>query len=139
MLRISQRHEEEPVTSVVDRFLEAIETASIGRVEVFAPDATVDATVPHWRFSVVGDVAVCAEFAKWYADRGTFDELTRIPLADGELVSYTLFWEQDGIPHACHQVHVLTVRDDRIVADRVWCGGRWPADLLADMEAAARA
>jgi hypothetical protein len=28
------------------------------------------------------------------------------------------------------------VRDDKIVADTVFCGGRWPASLLADMEAA---
>jgi len=33
-------------------------------------------------------------------------------------------------------LHVLTVRDDRIVSDMVFCGGRWPASLLAEMEAA---
>ena len=26
--------------------------------------------------------------------------------------------------------------DDHIVADTVFCGGRWPASLLAEMEAA---
>jgi len=31
---------------------------------------------------------------------------------------------------------VLAVRDNRIVADTVFCGGRWPASLLAEMEAA---
>jgi hypothetical protein len=30
-----------------------------------------------------------------------------------------------------------TIEDGRIVADKVWCGGRWPAALLAEMEAAA--
>ena len=39
-------------------------------------------------------------------------------------------------PHAGHHLHVLTVRDDRIVSDMVFCGGRWPAALLAEMEAA---
>ena len=29
-----------------------------------------------------------------------------------------------------------TVRDDRIVSDMVFCGGRWLAALLAEMEAA---
>jgi hypothetical protein len=33
-------------------------------------------------------------------------------------------------------MHRLTVRDDQIVADTVFCGGRWPASLLAEMEAA---
>jgi hypothetical protein len=125
--------------AAVDRFLEAIENAALPQTDVFAGDATVDATVPHWRFSVVGDEAVRSEFAKWYADKGSFDELTRTPIAGGELVTYTLSWEEDGIPYACHQVHVLTVANDRIIADRVWCGGRWPADLLAEMEAAGNA
>ena len=47
-----------------------------------------------------------------------------------------LGWSEDGVPHAAHHLHVLTVRDDRIVSDMVFCGGRWPASLLADMEAA---
>jgi hypothetical protein len=28
------------------------------------------------------------------------------------------------------------VNEDRITADTVMCGGRWPASLLAEMEAA---
>ena len=37
--------------------------------------------------------------------------------------------------HAAHHVHVLTVDSarDRIATDRVWCGGRWDAALLAQM------
>ncbi len=53
-----------------------------------------------------------------------------------EIVEYTLSWSENGVPHAGHHLHVLTVRDDRIVADTVFCGGRWPASLLAEMEAA---
>ncbi|HEX3541490.1 MAG TPA: hypothetical protein VHT75_13730 [Acidimicrobiales bacterium] len=127
------------MSRAVDQFLDAIERATVDRVDVFAVDATVDATVPHWRFTVAGDEAIRAEFSTWYAARGAFDELIRLPLPDGELVSYTLSWEENGIPHACHQVHVLTVAGERILADRVWCGGRWPAQLLAEMEAAADA
>jgi hypothetical protein len=33
-------------------------------------------------------------------------------------------------------MHLLTIRDGRIAADTVLCGGRWPASLLAEMEAA---
>ena len=41
-----------------------------------------------------------------------------------------------GVRHAAHQVHLLTVDGDRITRDTVFCGGRWPAALLAEMEAA---
>jgi hypothetical protein len=34
------------------------------------------------------------------------------------------------------RLHRATIRDGRIVADTVLCGGRWPAALLAEMEAA---
>jgi hypothetical protein len=63
-----------------------------------------------------------------------------MPLSGGgELVEFTLTWEEGGVPHACHQVHVLRLERGRISADTVFCGGRWPASLLADMAAAAGA
>ena len=72
-----------------------------------------------------------------------FDELRRYTVQDGtaggaptEVVEYTLSWTENGVPHAGHHLHLLTVRDDRIVSDMVFCGGRWPAALLAEMEAA---
>ena len=43
---------------------------------------------------------------------------------------------ENDVPHAAHHMHLLTVRDDLIVADTVFCSGRWPAALLAEMEAA---
>ena len=43
---------------------------------------------------------------------------------------------EDGVPHAAHQVHLVTVDAGRISRDTVFCGGRWPAALLAEMEAA---
>ena len=69
---------------------------------------------------------------------GSLDELRRYPVEGGsaEIVEYTLSWTENGVPHAGHHLHVLTVRDDRIVSDMVFCGGRWPAALLAEMEAA---
>jgi hypothetical protein len=33
-------------------------------------------------------------------------------------------------------MHLLTLAGGLIVADTVMCGGRWPAGLLAEMEAA---
>jgi ketosteroid isomerase-like protein len=52
------------------------------------------------------------------------------------VVEYTLSWQQNGVPHAAHDMHMLTVRDGRIVAGTVFCGGRRPASLLAEMAAA---
>jgi hypothetical protein len=94
--------------------------------------------VPNWRLHAAGADAIRAEYARWFADPGHFDELRRCSVegGEGEVVEYTLSWSENGVPHAAHHMHLLTVRDDRIVADTVMCGGRWPAALLAEMEAA---
>jgi len=124
-------------TNPVDRFIHAIEHALLEGTECFADDAVLDATVPNWRFAVHGGAGVRQEFARWYGHPGRFEDLRRTPLPDGELVEFTLSWIEDGVPHRCHQAHHLAVGTGGIVADTVWCGGRWPATLLAEMEAAA--
>jgi hypothetical protein len=125
-------------TQVVDTFLGAVESAAIVSCDAWSAEATLDATVPNWRMQLAGADAIRAEYGKWFANPGRFEELRRHPAADGatEIVEYTLSWSENGVPHAAHHLHVLTVRDDRIVADTVFCGGRWPASLLAEMEAA---
>jgi hypothetical protein len=154
-------------TSAIEKFLHAVETASIPGCDAWSADATLDATVPNWRLHAAGADAIRAEYAKWFAHPGRFDELRRYTVEGGEardsmrgglpggsggmespqglaqspplastVVEYTLSWTENGVPHAGHHLHVLTVRDDRIVADMVFCGGRWPAALLAEMEAA---
>ena len=127
-------------SEAIDKFLNAIETAAIPACDAWSADATLDATVPNWRFHVSGADAIRTEYARWFADLGRFGELRRYPVNTGEgpseVVEYTLSWTEHGVPHAAHHVHLLTVRDDRIVADTVMCGGRWPASLLAEMEAA---
>jgi hypothetical protein len=125
-------------TSAVDRFLQAIQSAAIPGCDAWSADATLDATVPNWRLHAAGADAIRAEYARWFADPGRFDELRRYQVdgGRGEVLEYTLSWSEDGVPHAAHHMHLLTVRDDRIVADTVLCGGRWPATLLAEMEAA---
>jgi ketosteroid isomerase-like protein len=125
-------------TQVINEFLTAIENAAIAGCDAWSADATLDATVPNWRMTVRGADAIRGEYGRWFADPAKFEELRRHPAADGatEIVEYTLSWFENGVPYAAHHLHVLTVRDDRIVADTVFCGGRWPASLLAEMEAA---
>jgi hypothetical protein len=123
--------------TTIDRFLAAVTSASIASAEdVWSSDAVLDATVPNWHMTINGADAVRAEFAKWYADKGEFEQLDQVPIPTGVAVRFLLTWTEHGIPHAAHQAHFLQIRDDRIVAHQVWCGGRWPADLLAEMEKA---
>ena len=78
-----------------------------------------------------------AELARWYADAGSFEELRRTPVPNGELVEFTLRWQEGGAPFAAHQAHIIEVAGGMVTSDRVWCGGRWPATLLAEMAEAA--
>jgi hypothetical protein len=125
-------------TTAADRLLHAVTHPGTAVDDVYAADAIFDATVPGWRYAVRGARSIGYQYAEWFRDPATFDELERHPTATGEVVEYTLAWEEDGVPHAAHHVHVLTIdpATDRIITDHVWCGGRWPADVLAQMEAA---
>lgn len=124
--------------TAVDRLLRAIEAGERPPVDVFTPDVRFDATVPNWRFSRQGAAAVSEELSGWYRDPGAFEELSRLPVPGGELVEFTLTWEEQGVPHACHQAHLLLVEDGRVAGHTVFCGGRWPASLLAEMAEAER-
>jgi hypothetical protein len=125
------------MTNPIDRFTQAVANASIGDAGVFAQDAVLDATVPNWRYTVSGAANIAAEFGRWYADPGRFEEIRRTAIPDGELVEFVLTWEEDGEPHMVHQAHVIEVRDGLITRHRAWCGGRWGASLQAEMAEAA--
>ena len=119
--------------TAVDRLLAAITAGTGIGTDVFADDAVLDATVPNWRYAVAGAGAIRRQLAGWYADPGTFEEIDRTPIGGGEVVRFLLTWTEHGELHAAHQAHLLQVRDDRIVSDTLFCGGRWPAPLLAEM------
>jgi hypothetical protein len=123
--------------SAVERFLHAIVTATIPTTDAWCDDAHLDATVPNWRFTVDGAEGIRSTYATWFADPGRFEDLRRLPTADGVVVEYVLSWEEAGVPHAAHHVHLLRLAEGgRIAEDHVFCGGRWDAGLLAEMEAA---
>jgi hypothetical protein len=123
----------------IEQYLAAIKGAEMGSCEALAPEVLLDATVPNWRFSLRGDTGVRAELSRWYAEPGSFEELRRTPLPTGELIEFTLRWEEGGVPHAVHQAHIVEVSDGRITRDQVWCGGRWTAALMAEMAVASDA
>jgi hypothetical protein len=125
-------------TTAADRFIRAVVTPGTAIDDIYAPDAVFDATVPGWRFTLHGSDAIGSQFAEWFRDPSTFEELVRHPTTIGEVIEYTVAWEEDGVPHAAHHVHVLTIdpMTDRITCDHMWCGGRWDAPVLAQMEAA---
>lgn len=123
-------------TTAVDRLLAVVAGATPG-TDIFSATAELDTTSPGWRFSLTGD-AIGEQLARWFAAPGELEELERHATPTGEVVTFTVTWIENGVPHAARQVHVLTVADDRITRDQLWCGGRWAAPLLAEMEAARR-
>ena len=120
-------------TDPIGALLAGIEGAALPE-GIFCEDALLDATVPNWRFRVQGAGSVREELGRWYADPGRFGDVRRNAIDDGELVEFTLSWEEEGVPHMCHQAHVVRLREGRIASDTVFCGGRWPESLLAQMQ-----
>jgi hypothetical protein len=118
----------------ISRLLDAASAGTGIPQFLYAEDAVLDATVPMWRFEAHGAAAVAAQLSGWYADPGTLTELVREPLPGGEVVRFTLEWIENGEPWAAHQVHFIASDADRITRQQSWCGGRWPAALLAEIE-----
>lgn len=120
-------------STAVDGFLADVLRGEVSP-EHYTPDAALDAVVPGWRFTAEGPAAIAAEYGGWFRHPGRFADLRRLTTATGEVVEYTLTWTEDGVLHTGRHVHVLDLDGEgRIAADHVWCGGRWPADLLAQM------
>jgi hypothetical protein len=122
-------------TDTVTRFLDAISAGTGIPADLFASDCLLDATVPMWRFEQHGPPRVAGQLSHWFADPATLSEVRRQPVDGGEVLQFTLAWTEDGTPMAAHQVHVLDLDDQgRIAHLQVWCGGRWEAGLLAEIE-----
>lgn len=121
--------------AVVDRFLEAARSAAIGDCDVWAPDATLDATVPDWRFRRRGADAIRETYVGWFSEPGEFEDLRREPVTGGEVVRYLIASTEDGVQYVAHHVHWLEVRDGQIWADTVFCGGRWSVERQQEMAA----
>ncbi len=120
-------------TGAIDQLLAGVVSGDIPE-GIFADDAVLDATVPNWRFAIRGGGAIRDQLSQWYADSGQFESLQRTPILGGELVEFTLTWTENGVDHMAHQAHILGVVDNLVASDTVFCGGRWPASLVAEMQ-----
>ncbi|MDT7704648.1 MAG: hypothetical protein QOG20_255 [Pseudonocardiales bacterium] len=127
-------------SAAVDGFLSDVLRGSVSPAH-YAPGAVLDAVVPGWRLTALGPEAIAQEYGRWFHHPARFEDLRRLPTATGEVVEYTLTWTEDGVGHTGRHVHVIDVdgATRAIASDHVWCGGRWPADLLAEMEQARHA
>ena len=124
------------MTDSVTRFLDAV-TAGTGVPEdLFTADAVLDATIPGFRFAQHGPEHVAGQMSSWYADPGSFTDVVRTPLPGGELVRFSLIWDEGGEKMATHQVHVIELADGLIRRQEMWCGGRWDSSRQAEIAAA---
>ena len=125
--------------TAIDGFLAAVR-GNHGAPDVWAEDAVLDAVLPNWRITVRGGPSIERQLEAWFRDPGTFEELCRHPIPGGEVVEFTLTWDECGVPHAARQAHVLKLDAvGHIIHGAMWCGGRWSASLLAEMAAASDA
>jgi hypothetical protein len=125
-------------TDPISTLLDSVAAGSGIPAELYAPGAVLDAVVPMWRLEAHGPEAIATQLSGWYADPGSFTDVVRTPLPNGELVRYTLEWTEKGAPWACHQVHVVAIGDGLITRHEMWCGGRWDASVQAEIEAGLR-
>lgn len=122
-------------TDTVTRLLDAVAQGAGIPSDLYDEGAVLDATVPHWRLEAHGPAAIAAQLSSWFNAPGSLHEVQRTPLPTGELVRFSHSWTENGQPMGAHQVHVLDLQDGRITHQEVWCGGRWQASLLAEIEA----
>lgn len=124
--------------SPVTRLLAACASGRDVPSDLFTDDVAFDAVVPNWRFPLSGATPVARQMAEWFRfdAPASYQELKRLATADGEVVGFTITWIESGVPHAARQSWHIMVDGHRISGLELWCGGRWPADLLASMEAA---
>lgn len=124
-------------TKAVDQLLAALETGQRAVAGTFAPESVLDFTVPNWRFTVRGADAIADAWKDFHGVPGRFEQLRRESTPSGEVVEYTLTWDEADGTHAVHHCHLLDVRDGVIVSDTAFCGGRWGPAQLAEMGAGA--
>ncbi len=116
-------------TDTVGSFLAAVAAGRGIGPDLYSPEATLDATVPNWRYVVRGAEAIAAEYDNWFAAPAEFEELTRSTSTDGEVVTVPADLGRVRRSARCPSLPPAEAWSDdgRIESDVVFCGGRWPA------------
>jgi hypothetical protein len=122
-------------TDPISTLLDSVAAGTGIPAELYAAGAVLDAIVPMWRLEAHGPAAIAAQLSGWYADPGSFTDVVRSPLPNGELVRFALEWAENGEPWTCRQAHLVEIGDGLITRHEVWCGGRWDACVQADIQA----
>lgn len=124
--------------STVQRFLASVVSGRLP-LDLYAPDAVLDATVPGWRFQAHGPDAIVEEYSRWFTGPCRLHTIEQHALPDGALVRYVQDYDLGPASITTHHMHRLTIVDERITRDVVFCGGRWGQEVVAQMGAAAHA
>ena len=122
----------------VDGLRRCLETAAWERlVEVYAPDALLDANVPQWRFQCRGVDQIIAQYRAWYPGSVRIVEWAPSDTTFGVVVEQAE-WADDGTDEVfARSVHLLHLEADRIVRHVVYCTGRWDRATVERQAAAA--
>lgn len=120
---------------IAEHYRTAVEAADeAALVDLYHPEALLDAHVPNWRFQVQGREAVAARTAG-LPRAGRFAAFEAEPLASGDvLVQFE--WRQHGEDGGAvvRELHVLRLDGEgRIGEQLLFCSGVWDPELQARM------
>lgn len=100
-------------------------------VELYAPDALLDANLPSWRVQRQGPEAIAAQFEEWYPVPARFVEWREQPAEWGTVVELAeLLGEGDDETYN-REAYLFFTRDGRITDQILYCTGGWDAATLA--------
>lgn len=96
-----------------------------GLVDVYAPDALLDANVPQWRFQRKGLEEIIDQYRAWYPARLRLVEWKPVTTDFGAVVEQAE-WAGDGDGETyARSLHVLRVDGGFVVHHVLYCTGHW--------------
>ena len=99
--------------------------------DVLTDDVFLDGHPPQWRFQLQGRAA----FAAWlqeYSPHGHEETVVRtVPTTTGFVTELAGRFLDNGVEMTDRQIMLCEVRDGRIAALTVYCGGDWDPELRA--------
>lgn len=120
------------VPAVLGRLRQILESGEFARlVEVYAPEALLDANVPTWRFQRQGHEAIVQQFHGWYSGPMPLVGWRERPTGWGAVVELEERQGEREEEVYSRSVHLFVTAGDQIAEHVVYCTGVWDADGLA--------